>query len=53
MLKMTSRSTDFQLNDANPTFDIIYAYDTALLSNIFEKLNIATEELQCALVNGE
>ena len=34
--------------DTNPSFDIRYADDTTIMSTVFEKLQLSTEELQAA-----
>ena len=47
MADMKSLCKEFKL-DTNLSFDIIYADDTAIMSTVFEKLQLSSEELQAA-----
>ena len=47
MADLNSLWKKFKL-DANLSFDIRYAYDTTLMSTVFEKLQLSTEERQVA-----
>ena len=44
---LKSLCKEFKL-DTNLSFDIRYANDTTIMSNVFEKLQLSTEELQAA-----
>ena len=47
MTDMKSLCKEFKL-DTNLSFDIGYADDTTIMSNVLEKLQISTEELRAA-----